>query len=189
MAARPHFIKWIEGRAQELRAKCSLAPFARLNPFTLAAEMAVPVFTPMEISELDRDMLNRVLTDGAHEWDAATIPLPDGSHVVIMNPTRGRERQHASLMEELAHIFLEHKPMKLVTVNGMVLREWKQSHETQAYWVGAAALVPERVVKGAITRNMTLPDLAEQCGVSQDLVAFRENILGLRLLRPTVVVS
>ena len=104
-----------------------------------------------------------------------------------MNPTRCRERQHASLMEELAHIALDHKPTRLTAVNGIVLREWKQAHETQAYWVGAAALVPQRVVKGAITRRMTLPELAEQCGVSQELIVFREKVLGLQLARPAGV--
>lgn len=170
-----------------MRAKCSLGPFARLDPFALAAKMGVPVLTPLEIPGLDPRVLQRVLAEGAGEWDAATLPLPDGSHVVVMNPTPCRERQHASLMEELAHIFLEHKPSKLTTVNGMVLREWRQAHETQAYWLGASALVPERVMKGAITKRMTLEQVAADCAVSKDLVVFRERTLGLQLQRSALV--
>lgn len=181
--ASEHFIKWIERRAHELRDKCSLAPFASLNPYDLAVKMGVAIFTPQTIPGLDPDILHQVVVTSGGSWDAATLPLPDGMHVVIMNPTKGKERQHASLMEELSHIHLEHKPAKLRTVSGLVLREWNQTHETQAYWVGAAALVPRRVIKGAITRRMTLADLARQCGVSQDLVIFREKVLGLRLLR------
>lgn len=181
--ASEHFINWIERRGNELRDKCSLAPFASLNPFDLAVKMEVVIFTPQTIPGLAPAILQQVLVNNADSWDAATLPLPDGMHVVIMNPTKGKERQHASLMEELAHIHLKHKPAKLRAVNGLVLREWNQTHETQAYWVGAAALVPRRVIKGAITRRMTLLDLARQCGVSQDLVVFREKVLGLRLLR------
>ena len=86
-------------------------------------------------------------------------------------------------MEELAHIHLNHKPKTLRTVNGLVLRDWKQSHETEAYWVGAAALVPRRVVKGAITRRMSVVQVAGACGVSTQLVEFREKVLSLRLER------
>jgi hypothetical protein len=57
----------------------------------------------------------------------------------------------------------------------------------QAYWVGAAALLPRRVLKGAVTRGVTVADLATQCEVSQDLVGFRERVLGLRLLRSSLV--
>lgn len=86
-------------------------------------------------------------------------------------------------MEELSHIHLKHKPTKLQVVNGLVLRDWNQTQETQAYWVGAAALVPRRVMKGAITRRMTLADVAGECGVSHELVGFREKVTGLKLLR------
>jgi Zn-dependent peptidase ImmA (M78 family) len=137
--------------------------------------------------ELDQAVLDHVLSTGAGEWDAGTVPLAGGAHVVVMNPTRGLERQRATLMEELAHIYLEHKPAGLQTVNGIVLREWKQTHETQAYWVGAAALLPRRVLKGAVTRGMTAAELATQCGVSEDLVGFREKVLGLRLIRSDFV--
>lgn len=181
--ATANFINWIERRADELREKCSLQPFARLNPFDLAEKMSVKIFTPHDIPGLDPTVLREVVGTGAGAWDAATIPLPDGVHVVIMNPTKVKERQHASLMEELSHIHLEHKPTKLHTVNGLVLREWKQTHETQAFWVGAAALVPRRVVKGAITRRISLLELARQCGVSRELIEFREKVLGLRLHR------
>ncbi len=187
MAARPHFIRWLEGQAQQLRAKCSLSPFARLDPFALAGKMDIPVYTPRDIPGLDAAVLHRVLADGAGEWDAATIPLPNGSHVIVMNPIPCRERQHASLMEELAHIFLKHKPSALRTINGMVLRVWKQAHETQAYWLGAAALVPQRVMKGAITRRMTVEQLAADCCVSKELIIMREKVLGLQLPRPVLV--
>ena len=182
--ATAHFINWTERRADQLRGKCNLGPFDRLDPFALAGKMQVEVIRPHDIPGLDRKVLDHVIGHGAHEWDAATIPLSDGIHKVIMNPTRGPERQNASLMEELAHIHLEHKPGRLQTVNGLVLREWKQTHETEAYWVGSAALVPRRIVKGAITRKMSVAELAAQCGVSTQLVAFRFRILGLSAKLP-----
>lgn len=186
--ARPHFINWVETRGEQLRARCGLQPFARLEPLVLAKEMQVRVITPEDIAGVDDDSLQQILVDDPNSWDAGTVVLPDGSHVVVMNPKRGRERQNASLMEELAHIHLGHKPSRLHCINGIMLREWKQSFETQAYWVGAAALVPRRVVKGAITRQMTVAALAMQCDVSCQLIEFREKLLGLRLARAPAAV-
>ena len=187
--ASPHFINWVERRGEQLRAKCGLTPFARLDPFLLAQKMEVHVIKPDDIVGVADDALEQILVLDCGSWDAGTVLLPDGRHVVVMNPKRGRERQHASLMEELSHIHLEHAPTKLQAINGIYLREWRQTHETEAYWVGAAALVPRRVVKGAITRRMTVEALAMQCGVSCPLIEFREKVLGLRLARAPMPVA
>jgi hypothetical protein len=180
--ATKHFLNWVEARGERLRAKCNLKPFAQLDPFALAIQMNIPVIFPQDIPGLDAAILRQVLHAGREEWDAATIPLPSGDHVIVMNPTPCIERQRASLMEELSHVDLGHKPGRLQTVNGLVLREWKQTHETQAYWVGAAALVPRRVMKGAITLRMTVADVAHNCGVSIKLVQFRERVLGVKFI-------
>jgi hypothetical protein len=182
--ATQHFLNWVEGRAERLRARCGLSPFAQLNPFRLAATMDVPVLYPREIEGVDGDVIDHVLNTGGREWDAATVPVAGVGHVIVMNPGPCSERQRASLMEELAHIDLGHKPGGFRTVGRLVLREWKQSHETEAYWVGAAALVPRRLVKGAITRGITVAAVAKECGVSQALVGFRERVLGVKFLRP-----
>jgi hypothetical protein len=187
--ATEHFLRWIEGRAERLRSKCVLSPFAQLNPFTLAAKMSVSVICPQDVEGLDPEVLDRVLNVGGMEWDAATVPVGDGCHIVVLNPRPCVERQRVSLMEELAHIDLGHEPAGLKIVNGIVLRDWKQTHETEAYWVGSAALVPRRVMKGAITRGMTLAAVATECGVSHALVEFRERLLGLKLLRSNTPVT
>jgi IrrE N-terminal-like domain len=186
--ATQQFLNWVEARGEQLRAKCQLAPFARLNPFSLADKMEVLVIKPVDVPGISQDVLDQILIADPDAWDAGTVTVGEGKHIVVMNPSRVRERQNASLMEELAHIHLGHKPSRLHIIGHIVLREWKQSHETEAYWVGAAALVPRRVVKGAITRRITVPALASQCDVSCQLIEFREKLLGLRLLREAVAV-
>jgi Zn-dependent peptidase ImmA (M78 family) len=86
-------------------------------------------------------------------------------------------------MEELAHIRLKHKSSQLVSFDRFAFsRSYNKTQETEAFWVGAAALVPGRVLKGARTLGWTLIKVASEHGVSLQLVRFRQNVVGIRLL-------
>src|SRR5947209_10599131 len=89
--------------------------------------------------------------------------------------THAPTRIRATVMEELAHIYLEHPPSQLISVNGLCMRSFKKTHETQAYWVGAAALVPLAILQHAQRAGRCRDDVAIDCGVSAKLVGFREN--------------
>lgn len=84
-------------------------------------------------------------------------------------------------MEELSHIYLKHPPSKLQTRDGFVERSYKKTYETQAYWVGAAALLPLAVMINAKRNETSRYNLASSYGVSTGLVKFRENVTGTRL--------
>jgi hypothetical protein len=84
-------------------------------------------------------------------------------------------------MEELAHVFLDHSPSQLIKVNGLAMRSFNRSNETQAQWVGWAALVPLVVLEHAQSNARGRRDVARDCGVSQQLVIFREKVTGIRL--------
>ena len=84
-------------------------------------------------------------------------------------------------MEELAHLSLNHKPSRLMCYDGVVVRTWNKTQETEAYWVGAAALLPGRILKSAFTLGRDAAALADEHMVSVELVHFREKVLGIRL--------
>jgi hypothetical protein len=180
--ATAHFINWIEGQAHGLREMSGVSTFGRLEPTELAKKMSVEVIDPSKIKQLAREILDQLFSD-PDSWSAGTLPLPNGKMIVVMNPTHKETRQRASLMEELVHIKLKHKPTKLAHANGMTIRNWDQTQETQAYWIGAAALLPRRVMKGAKTLGWTVEKIAQDHGVSTQLVKFREKVLGIRLNR------
>ncbi len=184
--ATPHFINWIEGQAHGLRKISGVSTFGRLNPFDLAKKMSVEVTDPLKIKQLAREILDQLFGD-SKSWSAGTLPLPDGKAIVVINSTHTETRQRASLMEELVHIKLKHKPTKLIHADGMTVRNWDQTQETQAYWVGAAALLPRCVMKGAKTLGWTIEKVATDHGVSIQLVEFREKILGIKLKRAVSV--
>ena len=165
-----------------------VSTFGRLDPFDLAKKMSVEVIDPLKIKQLASEILDQLFSD-SKSWSAGTLPLPDGNMIVVMNPTHKETRQRASLMEELVHIKLKHEPTKLMHTDGATVRSWDQKQESQAYWIGAAALLPKCVIKGAKTLGWTAEKVAKDHGVSLKLVEFREKILGIKLNRETPLLT
>jgi IrrE N-terminal-like domain len=181
--ATEHFLNWIEGKAQGLRNVCKLSTFARLDPFELARTLEVNLVNMNELS-LNSEIMNQLTLDDPGAWSAGLLFGPDGRKLVVLNPTHNARRHRASLMEELAHVWLEHKPSRLISFDGVIIRTWKKTYETEAYWVGAAALLPRRLMKGARTLGRDAVTVANEHMVSEDLVHFREKVLGVHLPRP-----
>lgn len=180
--ATPHFLNWIEGQAYGLRELCGVSAFGRLEPLDLAQKMSVEVIVPSSIQCLSSIAQDQLKKDSS-AWSAGTLHLADGRTIVVMNPMHEKPRQRASLMEELVHIKLNHKPSQLLQANGLTFRTWNQTQETEAYWIGAAALLPRRVMKGARTLGHTAEQVAQDHGVSMQLVEFREKVTGVHLVR------
>src|SRR5690606_21283512 len=107
--------------AYEIRAR-GLREFAglrrdeqRLDPFTLARYANLLVADFQSIAGLSDAAREHLLGSGKDLWSggAASLPLPDGRRLIILNPTHGRNRHNATLMEEICHVFLGHKPSRL----------------------------------------------------------------------------
>ncbi|WP_333257707.1 ImmA/IrrE family metallo-endopeptidase [Microcoleus sp. B5-C4] len=109
-----HFLDWIERRGQELRCRLSLEPTAALNPYKLAQTMEVRVVSPLDILELAPCLLDQLLVQDSDSWSGGTLPLPNGKTIVVLNPNHSETRKRATLMEELAHVFLGHTPSSLM---------------------------------------------------------------------------
>jgi Zn-dependent peptidase ImmA (M78 family) len=106
----------------------------------------------------------------------------------VMNPTHTAARQRVSLMEELAHLHLGHTPSQLMTFSGATsTRSYNKTNETQAYWVAAASLLPRRALKGAVTLRLKKAEVAERYGVSEELIRFREQVLGIRIAQEDAI--
>jgi hypothetical protein len=85
-------------------------------------------------------------------------------------------------MEELSHIYLKHTPTQLIIFDGgPAFRSFKKGQETEAYWVGAAALLPRNVLEFARANRIDRSSLAPRYGVSEALVKFREKVTSVAL--------
>ena len=165
-----------------MRSHLSLAPLAPLDPFELAKSMRVKIFRPLEIPGLHSACLEQLLVKASDAWSAGSLKLPSNDVAVVLNPNHPKTRERATLMEELSHIHLGHTPTQLIIIEGgPVFRTFKKSQETEAYWVGAAALVPKAALERAKRNDAERQVVATFYGVSRDLVRFRENVTGLRL--------
>ena len=182
-----------KGRNYEIRAM-ALRDFAGLkrddellDPFELAryAKLLVASFEQIE-PFLTEETRAHLLGNGKDKWSggACSQTLHDGRKLIILNPTHGANRQNATLMEEISHVFLGHKPSKLAvkTYNkegNPIAREYQAEVEEEAYSVGAAALVPFSALRRMINQGKTSREIARHFKVSRELVEFRLKVTRL----------
>ena len=179
-----------KGRHYEIRA-IGLRDFARLerddaplNPFDLAhyAKLLVASFEQIE-PFLTEETKTHLLGAGSDKWSggACSQSLPDGRRLIILNPTHGKNRQNATLMEEICHVFMGHKPSRLAIENKnkdgqTIARDYRAEIEEEAYSIGAAALVPFSALRRMVNQGKTSREIAEHFKVSRELVEYRIKV-------------
>jgi hypothetical protein len=179
-----------KGRQYELRA-LGLRDFAGLknfdeplNPFDLAryAKLEVVQFDAIK-DLLSPETLDHLLGAGSNKWSggASGIPLPNGRKLIILNPTHSPARHQATLMEEICHVFLGHKPSRLEIKNQNkkgeeIARDYDEAMEEEAYSVGAAALVPYAGLRDFVRAGKTSREIARHFNVSRELVEYRMKV-------------
>lgn len=179
-----------KGRDYEIKA-LGLRDFAglrrddeTLNPFDLAryAKLLVASFEQIEPFLSDESKAH-LLIEGKDAWSggACSQMLPDGRKLIILNPTHGKNRQNATLMEEICHVFLGHKPSRLAVENRnkegkVIARDYHAEIEEEAYSVGAAALVPYAALRKFVAEGKTSREIARHFDVSRELVEYRMKV-------------
>lgn len=179
-----------KGRQYEIRA-IALRDFAglkkddeRLNPFELAHYAKLLVVTFEQIQPFLTEQTNQHLLEGGRDkWSggACSQALPDGRKLIVLNPTHNSNRQNATLMEEVCHVFLGHQPSRLAIENvnkhgKPIARDYREDDEEAAYSVGAAALVPYSSLSRLINQGKTSKEIARHFNVSRELVEYRMKI-------------
>jgi hypothetical protein len=185
--------KQFELRALGLRDFAGVANEQALDPFALAQFAKLLVVDFDQIEGLSPSARAHLLGDAADEWSggACSQALPNGWRVVILNPAHGTHRNRATLMEEIAHVFLGHKPNRLAVVGRnptvregastqkIVARDYNQADEEAAYAIGAAALVPYAALRRMVAAGRTATEIARRFGVSRQLAQYRIKVTHL----------
>jgi hypothetical protein len=173
-----------EARAQGIRQFAGLRRDDEpLDPFALARFARLLVVDFDQIEGLSSKAREHLLGEGADAWSGGTCsqPLPNGWRLVILNPKHGRQRNNATLMEEVCHVFLGHQANRLAIVaqnehGKTVARDYNQADEEEAYAVGAAALVPFTALRRLVLRGKTALEIARHFNVSRELVTYRIKV-------------
>jgi hypothetical protein len=186
--------KQFELRALGLRDFAGVTADQPLDPFALASFARLLVIDFDSIEGLSSESRTHLLGAAADEWSggACSRPLPNGWRLVILNPAHGIQRNRATLMEEVAHVFLGHKANRLAVIAGeaaasssstqrpkILARDYNQADEEAAYAVGAAALVPFGSLQRLIKQGRSLPEIARHFRVSRQLVEYRIKVTHL----------
>ena len=186
--------KQFELRALGLREFAGVTEDQPLDPFALASFARLMVIDFDSIEGLSSESREHLLGEAANEWSggACSRPLPNGWRLVILNPAHGPQRNRATLMEEVAHVFLNHKPNRLAAIaydkgpgrasgpsNKMLARDYNQADEEAAYAVGAAALVPYEALRRLVMKGRSAYEIARHFRVSRQLAEYRIKVTHL----------
>ena len=178
-----------------------------LDPFALAEFAKLLVVDFEQIKGLSPESRQHLLGEGADQWSggACSRPLPNGWKLVILNPAHGQQRNRATLMEEVAHVFLGHQPNRLAIINEQgseirdetptktsassrnpsagrsrtMARDYNHDDEEAAYAVGAAALIPYAALRGFVRAGRRADQIARHFRVSRQLVEYRIKVTHL----------
>jgi Zn-dependent peptidase ImmA (M78 family) len=170
--------KWrIERHAANIRASLGLDQLATLPIDDLCDAVPAHVLTPDDLG--DPGLAARVRRPS---WDAFSFSYPDDrTLIIVMNPMRPRARQTATLMEELSHHLLGHRPSAIWAdpQTGIPRRDYDRAQEHEAYDLGAALLLPKERIQADIGGLRFAPDIARDHGCSVEYVEYRIKRLRL----------
>jgi len=172
------YARAIERRGRSLRERLQLQDLDPLDPRALIGTFDHMVVESVHAAVPHTHEGARLVEEAGNRWWAAAYREGDGPWLILYNPLQTTTRLHASLMEEVAHIVLEHKPCTISVdpILGVPRRTYRRSQENEAYGVGAASLVPFAGLVRLHRNGLSNAHISEQYGVSEELVRFRMNI-------------
>lgn len=177
---RRGFITWCENAARGYRRELRLKPFDPLNPRLLASHMKIRIWKPSEVPGLSDASLKQLTHVDPSGWSAATVCVGD-KHVIITNDRHSDERQNNSLMHELSHIILKHKPAQVFVSNTgqMMLTLYDKTHEEEANCLSGALLVPREALLHFLGEGYEHSRAAAHFMVTIELLRMRLNRTGV----------
>lgn len=161
----------------------AILPFAPLDPWKLAANQGIRVWTPTEVAGLSAEHLQVLLRkdDQPSCWSAVTVVV-ESKILVILNSTHPRGRQANDLTHELAHRILKHKPQEMdVTADGiMMLKSYDKVQEDEADWLSSCLLLPRDALVSIKNRRLNADHAAVEYGVSKKMLNYRLAMSGVK---------
>jgi Zn-dependent peptidase ImmA (M78 family) len=164
--------------ATEIRRELSLTPSCRIDPHLLAKHFGIPVFRIEDCFAYCKDLsrLKHLLHSESDSFSAITI-LDGTRRIIIHNESHAFTRQANDIVHEIAHCILEHPPSPVTDHSGC--RYWNCMLEDEANWLAGALLVPRQGAPALACRRLTIAEIADNFGVSEQLCRWRIHQTGI----------
>jgi Zn-dependent peptidase ImmA (M78 family) len=172
---RRGFKKEANGIVREVRAALGLSASAALDVWALADELGIPLVKLSDFSKRAPDAVRHFTRVETGAFSAMTVFRGD-KRLIVYNDRHSRARQASDIAHELAHALLLHPPTVALSDHGC--RNWSESHEDEANWLGGALLVPEEAALFVARRKLAIDEAAKAYGVSEDMMTYRLNVTG-----------
>lgn len=170
----------MEEMAKQLRDELKAGAEDRFDALKIRVDH-VEVLTLREIKNLAKQCSDHLAGAGKDEWSAMSVPLDsfNSRWAVLRNDTHKIERQRVTYLEECWHIMLGHKLTRIAKVADSYGRTYDSNEEHDAFYLAAATMVPKDAITKAVEEKRSAKSIADQYGVSTELVEYRIKRLGL----------
>ncbi len=173
-------VNFAEEHAILLRQQARVGPRDRLDPRALVDELRLVIVEPDDVTKATAEDYALVTEADVKAWSGMGKRLPNGRLLVMLHPSQTPERATVTIMEEVAHAHLGHRPSQLILhPSGLEKRAYNEKDEDEAYWTAAATLLPRDVVVHAVWRRQLATEFAASYGASPECAEFRIKTLGL----------
>lgn len=168
--------------AIEIRAEVGLGPFGPFDPYALAEEYGIPVYTLSDLAhdEHARAAVAHYMGTRSTAFSAALVPIGD-MRVILDNDIHAPARRRNSVSHEMSHVVLEHV-FGDVLLTGDGCRAHDKNQEAEADWLAGELLIPYAAAERAARQDLTDEEVAEAFKVSIKLAAMRMNSSGARMV-------
>lgn len=170
----------LERTAEQFRRDLRLTENQPLDSLRLQVD-GVEIIKLTETDCLDAADVKRLSSESCDEWSAMSVPLDERQHkwAVLLNDCHTPERQRVTLLEEVWHILLGHKLVKIAKVADAYGRTYDTTEEHDAYYLASATLLPRKAILKAIETRESSIEIAKRFGTSPELVEYRIKRLGI----------
>jgi Zn-dependent peptidase ImmA (M78 family) len=138
------------------------------------------VVSPREVPGLEGRFVRQLVVDDHTSWSAVTFTV-GGLTVIICNSEHSDPRHESSVMHELSHVILRHKPAVIdaETWFPLRLREYRAAEEAEANWLGGCLQLPRKGLVWALSQGMSQLQIALHFRASREMVRYRCNVTGV----------
>ncbi len=177
MALRRGFKSEAERIAQSVRAELGLSAAQSVVPEALAELLGVDVRAGDELIPRRRFVDLEHVQPGA--FSACTFRPSADRVVVVYNPLSAKSRRRSDLAHELAHILLDHELSRIEKLSDVTFLSCDVIQEEEAAWLSGCLLLPRALLFAKIRSGSSAGEIAETCGVSEEMVRYRLNVTGV----------